>query len=114
MGRDQGPFRAAFCLRGPCGWGGLSPTPCLQPCACRCATVRGGDRTPSATLTTQHGGVLLGPDQADLPLSAGESEAGTGRRLEVRCGWQQPRWERKVSLGGGGGRDKNEPLPETP
>ncbi|XP_045633725.1 transcription factor CP2-like protein 1 isoform X3 [Ursus americanus] len=62
----------------------------------RCATVRGGDRTPSAALTTQHSGVPLGPNQEDLPLPAGEPEAGTGARLEVRREWQQPRWERKV------------------
>ena len=30
MGRDQGPFRAALCPRGPCGWGGLSLAPCCH------------------------------------------------------------------------------------
>lgn len=79
----------------------LSPAPCLPICACRYLTVRGDAGTPSAALTTEHCGVLLGPDQEDLSLPKGESEAGTGRRLEVRWGWQQPIWERKVSSGGG-------------
>ena len=64
----------------------LSPAPCLPICACRYPTVHGGAGTPSAALTTEHRGVLMGPDQEDLSLPEGESEAGTGRRLEVRCG----------------------------
>ena len=62
----------------------LSPAPCLPICACRYPSVCGGAGTPSAALTTEHRGVLLGPDQEDLSLPARESEAGTGRRLEVR------------------------------
>lgn len=101
LGRVQGPSGLLSGLGAPVDGRWLSPAPCLPVCACRCPTVRGGAGTPSAALTTEHHGVLLGPNQEDLSLPAGESEAGTGRRLEVGWGWQQPTWKRKVSLGGG-------------
>lgn len=82
-GEQPGTSGAAFWLGRPCGWGGLSPAPCLPPHVCRCATVHRGDRAPGAALPAQHGGVSLGPKQEDLRLPAGESQAGTGRRLEV-------------------------------
>ena len=104
MGKGRGPFEPELWLRSPCGLGRLSLAPCLPPCACRCATVRGSDRTPSAALTTQHGGVSLGPNKEDISLPAGEPEAGPGKRLEVRWGWQPCRWKRKVSLGRGEGK----------
>lgn len=78
MGRDGGAFRATFRLGRLCGWGRLRLAPCSPSCVCRCATVRGGDRAPSAALTAQHGGISLGPDQEDLPLPAGESGGQMG------------------------------------
>lgn len=51
--------------------------------------------------------------QEDLPLPVGESEAGTGWRLEIIWKWQQAGWERKGNLGGGEGTVRTNPVPES-
>lgn len=94
-GEGRGPFGATLWLGSPCGWGGWSLAPRSPPCVCRCAAVRGADRTAGAALTAQRSGVSLGPGQEDLPLPAGESEPA------VQWRWQQPRWERTGSFGEG-------------